>query len=129
MSTFTVPLRWRDLDAQGHVYNATYLTLLDEGRSRWLRSALELPGFDSHAIVSLTIDYVSEIGRDIDEVNMEFSVAKVGNKSFTTEEVMTVDGGRVAARVSAVLVGFDTETRTSSPLTEEQREILVSAQR
>ena len=33
-------LRFRDVDAFGHVYHAEYLTLLDEARTRWFREAI-----------------------------------------------------------------------------------------
>ena len=35
-----LPLRFRDVDAFGHVYHAEYLTLLDEARTRWFREVV-----------------------------------------------------------------------------------------
>ncbi|MFM7212430.1 MAG: acyl-CoA thioesterase, partial [Actinomycetota bacterium] len=36
----TVAVRWADLDALGHVNNATFLTYLEECRDQFMREAL-----------------------------------------------------------------------------------------
>ena len=34
----TIPIRWGDMDALGHVNNTTYFRYLESGRVDWLRS-------------------------------------------------------------------------------------------
>lgn len=36
--TARLPIRWRDMDALGHVNNADYLTLFEQARTEWLLS-------------------------------------------------------------------------------------------
>ena len=35
-----IEIRWRDLDAYGHVNNAVYLNYLEEARDEWLNRTL-----------------------------------------------------------------------------------------
>ena len=35
-----IEIRWRDLDAYGHVNNAVYSTYLEECRDEWLEAAI-----------------------------------------------------------------------------------------
>lgn len=122
-----VPLRWRDLDTNGHVYHGTYLTLLDEARSTWLRSGLALAGADSHLIARLEIDYVSELTVDAGTVAVECAIERVGTTSLRTAETMRTPDGAVVARSHAVVVFWDRETRRSAPPSAEDRARLEAA--
>jgi acyl-CoA thioester hydrolase len=42
--TARIPIRWRDMDALGHLNNADYLTLFEQARTEWL---LSLPGHEA----------------------------------------------------------------------------------
>jgi acyl-CoA thioester hydrolase len=127
-NTVRVPLRWRDLDAQGHVYHGTYLTLLDEARSKWLRGRLALEGADAHVIVRLEIDYVSELVLDEHGfVDVECAVARLGSKSITTAETMRDPDGTVVARTKAVLVLWDPDMRVTREPSAGDRSRLEAA--
>lgn len=41
LTTLTIPVRWRDLDAFNHANNSTYLTWIEETRLHWMT---HLPG-------------------------------------------------------------------------------------
>jgi len=41
LTSLTLPVRWRDLDAFNHVNNSTYLTWIEETRLNWMA---KLPG-------------------------------------------------------------------------------------
>src|SRR5690606_6671130 len=45
--TITVPIRWSDLDLNGHVNHARIATLLEESRLAWRRSAVANDGIDT----------------------------------------------------------------------------------
>jgi len=45
--TYTIPVRWGDMDALGHVNNATYFTYFEQARVAWLES-FEAEGSLSH---------------------------------------------------------------------------------
>lgn len=121
----SVPMRWRDLDAQGHVYHGTVLTLLDEARSQWLVTRLDLGSVEAYVIARIEIDYVGEI-RHQDTVEVEHRLARLGRSSLTVEEELFV-GGDVAVRSVVTLVAWDGEKRASRPFSPPERAALATA--
>ena len=121
-----VPLRWRDLDHQGHVYHGTLPALLDEARVQWLERAVLSKSLESHVIARLEIDYLDEITHADAHVSVAFSIERVGRTSFATNEVVTVQDGREVAKVRAVLVAWDPEGRCKRVLTSGERVNLLS---
>ena len=122
-----LPLRFRDVDAFGHVYHAEYLTLLDEARTRWFRetAALEEPG--AYVVARIEIDYLSSLVLDDTEAVATFAVERVGTSSLTLTETLAAPDGRVAARVRSVTVRRDLAAGRSRPLTDAERDRLDRA--
>jgi acyl-CoA thioester hydrolase len=116
------PLRFRDVDAFGHVYHAEYLTLLDETRTRWFRDELGLANPSDYVLARLEIDYVSSIVLADRAVAATFEVERVGTTSLTLRETMRARDGRVVSRSRAVTVLRDVPAGTSRPLSEDERE-------
>lgn len=116
-----VPLRWRDLDYQGHVYHAEFLTIADEARTQWLGERLKLRNPHECVIVSLKIDYLHEISRHDGAVDVSIAIKQLGKHSITTEEVFTSPLGTTIAELTCVLIPWDPETREKIPLSDEQR--------
>jgi acyl-CoA thioester hydrolase len=117
----SIEIRWRDLDAYGHVNNAVYLTYLEEVRDEWLERTL---GSDEsvwdYVIARVAIDFRRELTQGDDEVVARCTLARVGNSSLTTREELLV-GGQVAAEAEAVLVARDRESGRARPLVERER--------
>lgn len=115
-----LPLRFRDLDAFGHVYHAEFLTLLDEARSRWFAAAgLEQP--EVYVLVHLEIDWVSSlVGRDR-AIRVSFEVESVGRTSVGLTETMYAADGRIVARSRSVTVRWDQQGARSRELSAEER--------
>lgn len=116
-----IPLRFRDVDAFGHVYHAEFLTLLDEARTRWFRDELGLENPSDYVLARIEIDYVSSIVPADGAVAGEFVVERVGRTSLTLAEVLRTRDGRVVSRGRAVTVLRDVATGSSRPLTDEER--------
>lgn len=114
-----VELRWRDLDALGHVTHSVVLTYLEEGRNAWL--ARHGIGAESYVVVSAKVDYRREITPDQRAVRARCRVASVGTTSVTTAEQLVADDGAVLADAAFVLVMWDPERRGSRPLTAAER--------
>jgi acyl-CoA thioester hydrolase len=116
-----IEIRWRDLDAYGHVNNAVYLTYLEEVRDEWLERTL---GSDEsvwdYVIARVAIDFRRELTQGDDEVVARCTLARVGNSSLTTREELFV-GGQVAAEAEAVLVARERESGRARPLVERER--------
>ena len=118
-------LRFRDLDAFGHVYHAEYLTLLDEARTRWFREAVALDQPGAYVVARIEIDYVSSLVLDDAEVVATFAVERVGTSSVTLAETLSAPDGRVAARVRSVTVRHDLAAGRSRPLTDAEKDRLA----
>jgi acyl-CoA thioester hydrolase len=121
----TVRIRWRDLDAYGHVNNAVYLTYLEEVRDAWAKRVLG-EEFD-FVIVRIAIDYRSELSFYDEEVVVRCTGTGVGTSSIRTREEIVKRDGQLAAESESVIVAHDAEARTARPLSEEQRELVRAA--
>lgn len=116
-----VPLRWRDLDHQGHVYHGAFLTLLDEARVEWLARTLGGPFLEAHVIARIEIDYVSELRHQDKQANITFRVERIGTSSLSTMETISARDGRVAARARTVLVAWHQTDRHRRNLSSHER--------
>jgi acyl-CoA thioester hydrolase len=120
--SFNVPLRWRDLDHQGHVYHATVLTLLDEARTQWLASVLGITSPDEYVVARVAIDYRGEIRREDEQICVTFGVERLGNTSVTIGESVRAPDGRLLADASVTAVMWDRAARRPRTLLAEERE-------
>ena len=120
-----LPLRFRDVDAFGHVYHAEYLTLLDEARTRWFRDAVAFDDPGGYVVARIEIDYLSPLVHDDAEVLATFAVERVGASSFTLAETLSGPDGRVAARIRSVTVRHDPVAGRSRPLSEAEKNRLA----
>ena len=122
MTEVRIPIRWRDVDNYGHVNNAVYLTYLEEARDRWVRDTLG-PEVN-FVIVRVAIDYRRELSLDDEAVTVTSRGAGYGTSSIRTAEQILAQAGWVAAEAESVIVAHDEATRSSRPLTDEERAIL-----
>jgi acyl-CoA thioester hydrolase len=121
-----IDIRWRDLDAYGHVNQAVYLTYAEEVLDDWLRARLALaPGTVwDYVAARTTIDYRSELRQaDVQAVGSVESVV-LGTKSVTATTVLRAPDGRVAAEIELVVVVIDGKGGPSRALTDAERAAL-----
>lgn len=116
-----MPLRWRDLDHQGHVYHATMLTLLDEARTQWLSESIGVQSADTYVVARIEIDYLAEVTMECQEIEVTFGVSRVGRRSITTDELVTSPDGVELARAAVVVVLWDRDGHHSRELTATER--------
>ena len=121
-----IPIRWRDVDAYGHVNNAVFLNYLEEARDRLVESLFGEGAWD-FVIARVAIDFRSELNQSDREVVVECRVTGFGTSSVRTAERVLAAGGRLAAASESVIVARDPETRRSRPLTDEEKAILERA--
>ncbi len=123
--TTTHRLRFNDTDRLGHVNNAVFAVMLEQGRSE-LAVEAQLPiesGATSLVIVRLELDFVREMAWP-GAVTVETEVARLGNKSFTLHQRL-ISAGELCARSMSVLVVMDRASRRALPLTGAWRESLA----
>lgn len=121
-----IDIRWRDLDAYGHVNQAVYLTYAEEVLDDWFRARLALaPGTVwDYVAARTTIDYRSELRQaDVQAVGSVESVV-LGTKSVTATTVLRAPDGRVAAEIELVVVVIDGKGGPSRALTDAERAAL-----
>ena len=123
MHEVRLQLRWRDMDAYGHVNNAVYLNLLEEARDGWVQEVLGPVADDvwHFVLARVAIDFRSELKQEDGEVLVRCRLESIGRSSIRTrEEIRKVDGA-VSAEAGSVIVPRDPETGTSRPLTVGER--------
>jgi len=111
--TFPLTVRYMEVDAQGVVFNAWYLTYFDEAMSAFL-TARGLPyqkmidaGYDVQLVRS-EIDWRSGL-RWQDEVEIAVSTARIGRTSFALDFEVRRDGHEVTCAGHTVYVVVATD--------------------
>jgi acyl-CoA thioester hydrolase len=120
-----IEIRWRDMDAYGHVNNGVYLNFLEEARDRWVHDVLgDIADTWDFVLARVAIDFRSELRQDDGEVSVRCSLDSIGRSSIRTrEEIRKVDG-TLSAEARSVVVPRDPATGRSRPLTDEERAVL-----
>jgi acyl-CoA thioester hydrolase len=120
-------VRYGDLDPQGHVNNAKYLSYFEQARIHYLIK-LGLFSYDQSfmevgvIIADIHITYHAPV-RYSDQIKIGVRSAKIGNKSITTEQcVVHAETGAVMASAKIILVTFDYEGLKPIPVPDEWRE-------
>ena len=102
-----VPLRWVDLDAQGHVNNALVADYLQESRVDWLLSGpnAHLLG-TSTMVVSHHVEFLGPVLFSTEPVEVELMVGSVGAARFQLGYSLRQDGVELA-RAHSTLCLYD----------------------
>jgi acyl-CoA thioester hydrolase len=115
-----VPLRRRDVDELGHLNQAVYHELLEEGRAALFAPVREDDAFN-FALVRIELDYRREVRLADGAVEVVARVAAIGRTSVTVTHEIVLGDGTVAAEGRSVLVAWDRSRRRSRELTERER--------
>lgn len=121
-----VPLRWADLDAQGHVNNARYIDYLQDARADFLY-ALHLESLlrEGFTVLSNQIEYRAPVFFSLEPLEAEITVAGLDDESVTLAyELYQHDQLVAVARTS--VGGYDVATHSRRRLPSVAREIFAS---
>jgi acyl-CoA thioester hydrolase len=121
-----IDIRWRDLDALGHVNNAVYLTYAEEVLDAWFRERLDLGEGEVWEYVNarIAIDFVSELRQTDVHVVGTARLLRVGAKSVTAAIELRARDGRLAANVETVAVALAGRGGPSRAVSPEERAAL-----
>jgi acyl-CoA thioester hydrolase len=101
-----MPIRWADLDSLGHVNNALYLTYLEQARIHFI-NALEIWDGKPDKIGMIMAKVVMEFKLPLvanDEIVVYTRVARLGNKSYDTEQhIVRHNDGQTELAASALI--------------------------
>ena len=124
-----IEVRYGDLDPQGHLNNAKYLTYFETGRIEYL---IHLGLFehgdtfmnigiimaDAHVIFKSAVEYGMN-------VKVGVRVSQLGTKSMTSEYILIdADTGEELATGSSVLVAYDYHSGKTLPISDEWRKVI-----
>ena len=128
MFRHTLTVRFRDMDAFGHVNNAVYLTYLEEARVVFLQThnmrSLDIPERGT-ILAHAEIDYRTP-ARLGDVLHIDFWVSRVGNSSYEFSYKMTQDkNGVLVAEAKTVQVCFNFVLNRPIRVPAEWRNTLV----
>jgi len=120
-----IRIRWRDMDAYGHVNNAVYLTYLEECRDAWAQSVLgRVSDTWDFVLAHVGIDYRRQLTQDDGEILVRCRIAGYGRSSVRTVEEILLPDGTVSANAESVIVPRDPHTLRARRLTDQERAIL-----
>ncbi len=123
-------VRYGDLDPQGHVNNAKYLTYFEQARVYYL---IQLGLFTKDQsfmdigliIADIHIKYNTPTHYG-DEIKTSVRTSKIGNKSMIIEQaVIDATTGEIRAIGDIVSVAFDYRVKKTIPVPEEWRETIT----
>lgn len=124
----TIPVRFADIDLLGHVNNAVFITMMEQGRIAYCE---RLPGFEfskltppfgiSFILASITCDFKAPVRLGA-TVRVRTGVTDLGRTSFTMAYALVdAASGQVVATGSSVQVCYDYRVGKPVPLSAALR--------
>ena len=118
-----VDVRWRDVDALGHVNHAVFLTYLEEGRDAFFTQTL---GVDPlYVVVRIELDLRAEVRYPDRRVTVRIAVERLGTTSLATRETILTPSKAAAAEARVVTVRWDAGLRKPVPFSQAERDRLT----
>src|SRR5262249_41952974 len=124
-----IDIRWRDLDALGHVNQAVYQTYAEEVIDDWFRARLGLGTGEvwDYVAARVTIDYRNELRGTDGQVVGTCRLVRVGTSGVTVRVELRRPDEELAAELECVLATWDLEARRSRPVSDAERAALEAA--
>ena len=123
-----IEVRFRDLDALGHVNNAIFFTYFEEGRKKFSEKFFKLsdPSEFTFIMAHIRCDYLKPI-KFSDHITLQMWVKDIGNKSFSFgyKLIDSKDESTVYATGESVQVCYDYTADTPMAVTSKTREALA----
>ncbi len=126
----TVPVRWSDMDAFGHINHARLVTLMEEARIEWLLSAGDeyQPLIKSAMIVHVDIRYQDQLRHDDSPLRIGMWIKKFRSVDFTIgyeiRGAKAAPDSRAACVASTQMAVVDIEAHSLRRLTPTEKDYL-----
>ncbi len=122
--TTVIPVRWGDMDADGHVNNTGFFRFMEETRMRWI-SGMGIPTVPPHPVIVLLnagCHYFQPLGYPA-TLESSLHIGRVGRTSVQTHYTLRdVEAGASCAEGYATLVWYDPREKKAVPLPESLRQ-------
>jgi acyl-CoA thioester hydrolase len=123
-----IEVRFRDLDAIGHVNNAVFFTYFEEGRKHFSKNVFEVSDVSEFNFIMAHIqcDFIKPIQFN-DRVILQMWVKDIGTKSFSFEYRLVdfSDEAMVYATGKSIQVCYDYQKNRSIEVPAKMRERLT----
>lgn len=124
----SIPVRWGDMDALGHVNNIIYFQYFESTRLNWFETLGNEPlgtGEDGTVIVDNHAEYIHPILYPA-TLLVRMGVHSLGRSSFISTYTISI-GEKLMTRGSAKVVWIDNQTMKSKPVPEVIRQRIEPA--
>ncbi|GAB3699319.1 acyl-CoA thioesterase [Halorubrum pallidum] len=123
-----IEVRFRDIDALGHVNNAVYATYIEQARTAYFRDVLDADlSQASTVLASTSFDFRRSVELTDETVTVLSDVDDIGRSSVSMSYEIRVGGdGDLAAEAEATIVSLDPETGEPTPVPEPMRSKLTA---
>jgi len=125
-----IPVRYGDLDPQGHVNNARLLTFIEQARMAYIKRLELWDGEDFEALGLIVADVHVAYRAQIclwQTARVRTWVSRMGNKSLRFEHRLEdADSGDLLATAEVVMVTYDYHLRKSVPIWDAWREKIAA---
>jgi acyl-CoA thioester hydrolase len=122
--SFAIPVRYGDLDAQGHLNHARYFTFMEEARFQYLLAVgLWTDTHDFNAVGQIVAEATCSYKRPVflgQTVDVAVRISRVGTKSLAMDYRLAVAGDEVATG-RTVQVAYDYAAMRSIPVPPDWR--------
>ena len=121
-------VRWRDVDALGHVNNAVYFNYLEQARLYYMRGLgfiLQDPTQVGFVIAEARCNFKSPL-RLGERVMIHARISELRQSSFDFEYQISGGDGRLAALAQTVQVCYDYTDQRSGPIPDVWREAFIA---
>ena len=124
--TTTMPIRWGDMDAYGHVNNTVYFRYMEQARVEWIE-ALDVvvrPGGEGPVIINASCTFFAPLNYP-GVVEVKTFAGKLGRSSVETFVEMRILGDETLyAEGAAKVVWMDTQTGKSVAIPQHVRDAI-----
>ncbi len=124
-------VRWMECDAQGIVYNGSYMDYLEVGQAEYYRNLgfsiykIAERGYFDTAVVKVTLEFKAP-ARVEDMLDIYVRISRMGNSSIAMDMEIYIQGGdRLIATGQAIYVGYDAATVSARPVPPDIRELVA----
>jgi acyl-CoA thioester hydrolase len=128
---YPIDVRYGDIDAQGHVNNAKFLTYFEHGRTHYMRHLGIYPeGLSFMEIGVILADVQITFLKPVhweDKILVGVKTIRLGNKSMTVlQTIEDRESGEEFARGKVVMVAYDYHQQKTVPIPEAWRGIITA---
>jgi acyl-CoA thioester hydrolase len=121
--SFPIQIRWKDLDALGHVNNAVFITYFELARGHYMPTAC--PGWNWHKhmflIGNVQVDFKKEVRLTTPNPKVYMRTTRIGTKSFVLEYALVSEENgetQIHATGATTQIMFDMKERKTIPIAD-----------